>query len=125
MAIDLEKIKVRLENKRAELQASVGELYKESVPSVKALSQEGEAEVLEDMAADMSGSERGHSVFANNLTLLSEVQHALKRITEGTYGLCTVCGRPIPEKRLLALPWAAMCIKDQEQLEVKQYGHAA
>lgn len=124
MAIDLERIKARLESKRAELQASIGELYKESVPSVKALSQEGEAEVLEDMAADVSGSERGHTVFANNLILLSEVQHALKRIADGTYGLCTVCGLPIPEKRLLALPWAAMCIKDQERLEVKQYSYA-
>lgn len=124
MAIDLERIKARLESKRAELQASIGELYKESVPSAKALSQEGEAEVLEDMAADISGNERGHSVFANNLILLLEVQHALKRITDGTYGLCTVCGQPIPEKRLLALPWATMCIKDQERLEVKQYSYA-
>lgn len=125
MAIYLAKIKARLEEKRAELQASVGELYEESVPSAKALSQEGEAEVLEDMAADISGSERGQSVFANNLILLSQVQQALKRIAAGTYGFCTVCGKPIPAKRLEALPWAAMCIKDQELFEVKQYGRAA
>ncbi len=125
MAIDLEKIKARLENKRAELQASIGELGKESVPSAKALSQEGEAQVIEDMAAEMSGSERGHSVFANNLRLLSEVQHALKRITEGTYGRCTMCGQPIPEKRLTALPWAALCIKDQKLLEMKEHIYAA
>jgi DnaK suppressor protein len=125
MVIDLEKIKARLEHKRTELQASLGELYEESVPSVKALSQEGEAEVLEDMAADMSRSERGNSVFANNLMQLSEVQQALKRIAEGTYGRCAVCGRPIPERRLEALPWAALCIKDQELLEIKQYSHVA
>ena len=112
-------------HKRAELQTSLGELYEQSVPSAKALSQEGEAEVLEDMAADASRSERRNSVFANNLILLSEVQHALKRIADGTYGQCTVCSRPIPEKRLAALPWAALCIKDQELLEIKQHNHAA
>ena len=125
MAIDLGKIKAKLENKRVELQASISELYEEAVPSAKALSQEGEAEVREDIAADLSGSERGNSVFANNLLLLSGVQQALKRIAEGTYGLCAVCGQPIPEKRLEALPWAALCIKDQELLEMKQYSHVA
>ena len=124
MAIDLEKIKARLEHERAELQASIGELYEESVPSSKALSQEGETEVQEDLAAELSGRERGNSVFANNLLLLSEVQQALKRIAEGTYGRCTVCCQPIPEKRLEALPWATLCIKDQELRELKQYSHA-
>lgn len=125
MAIDLEKIKARLEEKRAELQDSLGDLYKESVPSAKALSQEGEAEVLEDLAAEISRSERRQTVFANNLTLLAEIQQAFKRIAEGTYGLCTACGQPIPEKRLEALPWAALCIKDQELFELKQYSYAA
>jgi DnaK suppressor protein len=125
MAIDLEKIKAKLEGRRAELQASMRELYKESVPAAKALSQEGEAEVSEDIAAEMSRNERSQSVFANNLLLLSEVQQALKRIKEGSYGRCGVCGKPIPEKRLEALPWATMCIKDQELFERKQRSNAA
>jgi DnaK suppressor protein len=82
--------------------------------------------VLEDIAAEMARSERRQSVFANNLLLLSEVQHALKRIKEGgTYGMCETCGKPIPEKRLEALPWASLCIKDQELFEVKQASRAA
>ena len=124
MAIDLGEIKVKLEHKRAELQASIGEFHKELVLSANVLTGEGEAQVIEDVAADLSGRERGHSVFANNLALLSEVQQALKRITEGTYGRCKVCGRPIAEKRLEALPSAALCIKDQEILELKQYSYA-
>jgi len=35
-----------------------------------------------------------------------------------------MCGQLIPEKRLEALPWAALCIKDQERLEMKQYSYA-
>jgi DnaK suppressor protein len=125
MAIDLEKIKAKLEDKRAELQTNIGELLQESVPSADALAAEGEAQVLEDVAADMSGKERGYSVFANDLLLLTEVQQALKRIAEGTYGRCTMCGQPIAEKRLEALPWAALCIKDQKQLEMTQYSYAS
>jgi DnaK suppressor protein len=125
MTIDLEKMKARLENKRAELQVSIDELRSESVPSANALDGEGEAQQIEDVAADLSGMERGRSVFATNLTLLTEVQQALKRIAEGTYGYCTVCGQPIPEKRLEALPWATLCIKDQKLLELRKYSYAS
>jgi len=53
----------------------------------------------------------------NDQALLTEVQAALKRIDDGTYGYCVVCGQPIPERRLQAIPWAARCIKDEQQLE--------
>jgi len=93
MTIDLENMKARLENKRAELQASIDELRKEAASSVTALAVEREAQESEDIAADLSGRERERSVFATELMLLMEVQHALKRIAEGTYGRCMVCGQ--------------------------------
>jgi len=40
----------------------------------------------------------------------AEIEHALRKIQEGTYGLCDVCGKPIGEKRLEALPAASLCI---------------
>jgi len=125
MTIHLENMKARLEHKRAELQASIDELRKEAVSSVKALTPEREAQESEDVAADLSGRERERSVFATELMLLMEVQHALKRIAEGTYGCCMVCGQPIAEKRLEALPWAALCIKDQQKFEQREYSHAS
>ena len=42
---------------------------------------------------------------------LNEVKHALKRIEEGKYGVCEVCGEPIPEKRLEAFPAARACLE--------------
>jgi DnaK suppressor protein len=45
------------------------------------------------------------------------VQAALKRIEDGTYGKCIVCGRPIPEKRLEAIPWAARDAEHEAALE--------
>jgi DnaK suppressor protein len=49
--------------------------------------------------------------------LLKEVEAALKRVEEGTFGVCLRCEEDIPEKRLKALPWAAYCVSCQEQVD--------
>jgi len=41
---------------------------------------------------------------------LVQVDHALQKIDEGTYGLCDSCGQPINPARLEALPLAALCV---------------
>ena len=43
---------------------------------------------------------------------LADVDRALAKLDEGTYGTCDVCGEPIPEGRLEALPWATRCVQD-------------
>ena len=43
---------------------------------------------------------------------MADVDRALAKVDEGTYGTCDVCGDPIPEGRLEALPWATRCVKD-------------
>lgn len=52
------------------------------------------------------------------LTTLHQVQDALKRIAEGTFGRCLVDGGPIEEKRLRAIPWTPYCLK-HERLQEK------
>jgi RNA polymerase-binding transcription factor DksA len=42
---------------------------------------------------------------------LAEIEAAQRRIAEGTYGLCEVCGRPIPAGRLEARPTATTCVE--------------
>lgn len=42
--------------------------------------------------------------------LLAEVEHALSKYEEGTYGLCDQCGQPIGPARLEALPQASLCL---------------
>jgi DnaK suppressor protein len=44
------------------------------------------------------------------LAILDEVRRARRRIADGTYGTCEVCGETIPEGRLEARPWATRCI---------------
>jgi DnaK suppressor protein len=46
------------------------------------------------------------------LAMLDDVRRARRRVAEGSYGLCEVCGKPIPEERLEARPWAVRCVQD-------------
>ena len=45
------------------------------------------------------------------LAMLDEVRRAQRRLADGTYGTCEVCGEPIPEGRLEARPWATRCVE--------------
>jgi RNA polymerase-binding transcription factor DksA len=46
-----------------------------------------------------------------------DLNDALSRIDRGTYGLCAVCGRAIEPERLRAVPEAALCLRDQADVE--------
>ncbi len=52
---------------------------------------------------------------AQNSSLLRQVEDALARIDEGTYGVCDECAQAISPKRLEAVPWASYCISCQEK----------
>ena len=49
--------------------------------------------------------------------LLKQVIAAIKRLDDGSYGMCLECDEGISVKRLLAVPWAALCIHCQEKEE--------
>jgi DnaK suppressor protein len=42
---------------------------------------------------------------------LADVERALAKLAEGTYGRCDTCGRSIPQERLDAVPWTALCVE--------------
>jgi DnaK suppressor protein len=43
---------------------------------------------------------------------LADVDRALAKVADGSYGRCDVCGEPIAAERLEALPWAVLCVRD-------------
>ncbi len=45
-------------------------------------------------------------------TTLADVERALAKLDEGSYGRCDVCGKPIGEERLEVHPWAVLCVED-------------
>jgi len=77
---------------------------------------------LEDPSDSGDLSQQSHEEWLflnrNNLekSLLREVEEALLRSREGTYGICQECEEPISPKRLQALPWAKFCVRCQEML---------
>jgi DnaK suppressor protein len=52
--------------------------------------------------------------------VLGQIRRALSRITNGSYGICLHCEEDILPKRLAAVPWAAFCIKCQEQIDRRE-----
>jgi len=69
------------------------------------------------MATDMYNREFSLEVAEGERERLYNLEEALKRIDEGSYGRCDSCGGPIPKQRLKALPQAKYCIKCQEKEE--------
>jgi DnaK suppressor protein len=49
-------------------------------------------------------------------TLLA-IQDALRKLDDGGFGTCEVCGNPIAAGRLAAIPWARLCIDDQRKAD--------
>ena len=45
------------------------------------------------------------------LAMLEDVRRARRRLADGDYGLCEVCGQQIPEERLEVRPWAVRCVQ--------------
>jgi DnaK suppressor protein len=117
MTIDLNKMKIRLEAKLAELQQSIVDLTEAHPEPVGPIEASEGPQAFEDVAVDFLETQQEQSILVNQQALLTEVEDALKRIEDGTYGKCVNCGRPIPEKRLEAIPWAARDVKCEEQLE--------
>lgn len=61
-------------------------------------------------ATEVSESQRGQQLREREQLHLVQIEGALKRIANGTFGLCASCGKPIAPERLDALPWATDCI---------------
>ncbi len=117
MTIDLDAMKQRLLAKQQELQGNIADLTEAHPTPVGAIEASDGPQDFEDIAVDFLETQKEQSLEVNSQALLTEVQRALARIEDGTYGTCVVCGQPIAEKRLEAIPWAARCVKDEEQLE--------
>ncbi len=77
----------------------------------------GELSDVADMATDNYDRELNIGLASNEQQLLNDIDIALKRIEDGTYGVCEIYGTPIPKKRLLAMPYTRLSMKAQEEEE--------
>ena len=66
---------------------------------------------MADIGSDNWEQEFTLGLITNERTLLKEIDEALQRIDDGTYGICLATHRPISVARLRAKPWAKYCIE--------------
>lgn len=98
-----EKMKPVLETRLAEL--------KEEIEDIDQTLREPDSQDFEERATENEGDEVLEDLGNAALTEISQIQSALARIADGTYGECVTCGGTISPARLEAVPHAAQCIK--------------
>ncbi|MEA3088285.1 MAG: DnaK suppressor protein [Paraburkholderia sp.] len=76
-----------------------------------------EAEEFEDEAQGMAQSEINQALHDVNDQRVSDIERALEKIDEGTYGLSDASGEPIPKARLEAVPEAILTVEEQGSRE--------
>jgi len=64
----------------------------------------------EDQATERENDEVLDALNESTIREIHNIDAALMRINEGSYGICLVCGNPVGEKRQEALPYATRCI---------------
>jgi DnaK suppressor protein len=116
---ETDALRDRLVSERRDLQAQFDEIEESTFSS-------NQSEMTGEMGFDEEYADAGTATFerekdlslVNNLRdLLERIDKALVKISEGTYGLCDRCGKPIEKLRLKALPYANLCIKDKQAEE--------
>ncbi|HIS14360.1 MAG TPA: TraR/DksA C4-type zinc finger protein [Candidatus Ornithospirochaeta stercorigallinarum] len=70
-----------------------------------------------DLASDDAAYRKMEALNAMDAKRLKSIEGALKRISEGKYGICLQCGKKIPEGRLRAIPSAVLCIECKTENE--------
>ena len=109
--IDTTRFRDALLHERDRVQRALENLHNENPGSVEdETGDETQDQHLGDAATAMHDRSLDYTLEDNEEHLLASIDDALKRIEDGTYGICTNCGRPISEERLEALPWAELCI---------------
>jgi RNA polymerase-binding protein DksA len=118
MAVDVERFKELLVEERRRVVDAIEYLHKENPGSIE---DETDDETTDNHIAETAtvtvDREIDYTLEENSEHVLAEIEGALKRIEEGTFGVCVNCGKPIAEERLAAIPWATYCIDCKRLLE--------
>jgi DnaK suppressor protein len=118
MSVDLDRFRQELEHERDRLVSARARVnHTESLTDESGDLATGPGDHLADNATDTYLRELDEGLEENADHLLDEIEQALGRIADGTYGTCVACGRQIDEERLEAVPWATLCIDDKRAQE--------
>ena len=113
---ELDDLRERLLAERVELQEQLATIEEQSFAT-------SQSDISGEVSFDEENADAGTFTFErerdlsieNNVRdLLRKIDRALARMDDGTYGICSRCGKPIEKARLKALPYADLCIKDAQ-----------
>jgi RNA polymerase-binding protein DksA len=119
--LDLNMFREQLERQRAELSAELTQLHDETT-NVNQQEGYGVKNHPAEDASELFSRERNIGISDGLQDELNDVEQALQRIQDGTYGLCQVCGEQISLERLEARPAATFCIRHQREREDQSTG---
>ena len=113
---ELERYRQMLLRKRGELVGDISTMENEALRgqsgalsnSPNHMAEQGSEAYDQALSLDLAAADR---------KLIREIDDALVRITEGTYGLCQLTGKPIKAERLEELPWARYSIEAAREME--------
>ena len=113
MSIDTERFRAILLEERERVQRALANLRGDHPGTlddeVEEISGVSDNHLAETATATLD-REIDYTLEENSGQVLTEIDAAVKRIDEGTYGACANCGAQIARERLEAYPWASLCI---------------
>jgi len=109
---ELEKYRRLLEEKKSGISADLAKTRNAEEETTEESTQD-----IADKAVSSYTREFLYSLSDSDRTTLLQIDAALARIEDATYGLCSNCSTQMAEKRLMAVPWTPYCLDCQELSE--------
>ena len=120
-AADVEHFKQLLLEKRREIIGSMNDMTNEAKSRIDATGDLSSMPIhMADLGTDNFEQEFALELMDGERKLLQEIDDALQRVEEGSYGICEGTGEPISKARLEAKPWARYCVEYTRMLEQGQ-----
>ena len=118
-ALDTEAFRTRLLDARRQVVGAIDNIHAENPGWLGDETDETtyQDNHLGDVATATFDREMASTLEDNSTHVLNEIDAALARIDDGTFGTCSSCGEAIGTERLEALPWATLCIEDKRKQE--------
>jgi RNA polymerase-binding protein DksA len=119
--VDTDRFRELLLEERERVVSAIDHLHHENAGSLD----EGTGDLVSGSADNHMGDtatatfdrQLDYTLEGNEEAVLSAIDGALRRIDDGSYGRCRICGREIAEERLEARPWTDLCIDDARRQE--------
>jgi len=114
MAVTFDELRQRLKEERDRLVKQL-EQNRASAPAVGDAKEGSPYGKKEEGASEAFELEKRLALEKRLMGTLAEVEHALRKFEQGTYGVCDTCGQPVEIARLEVLPQANLCLNCKAQ----------